>query len=73
MFPVAETNPEVALIFCPNTFALRLPIPPAALIVPELCMLPAVMLPVVDTGLEPRAARLATTLALPYVETISVN
>ena len=33
----------------------------------------AVTLPVVDTGLLPSAAKLATTLALPYVPVIPVS
>ncbi len=34
---------------------------------PVAFKLPPVMLPVVDIGFDPRAAKLATTLALPYV------
>ena len=52
MLPVTETVAPVCVV------ALTLA-PPN--------MLPAVTLPVVDTGLVPSAARLATTLALPYV------
>ena len=36
-------------------------------------MLPAVILPVVDMGFDPNAARLAATLALPYVLVMPVS
>ena len=45
---------------------------PAIVMLPALT-LPLVTLPVVDTGLEPNAAKLATTLALPYVAASPVS
>ena len=74
----------VALIILPTT---RLPTPgplltvklptcaspvPSNLNMPNR-MLPPVMLPLVDIGLVPNAARLAATLALPYVDAIPVS
>ena len=56
--PVTDTNPPVKLA----VFTMVVNIP-----------LLAVILPVVLTGLEPKAAKLATTLALPYELTIPVS
>ena len=50
-----------------------LPVKLAVFIIVVAIRLLAVTLPVVDTGLEPKAAKLATTLALPYELTIPVS
>ena len=53
----------VVLTLLPVTLAMA--ICPPAEINPPVRILPPVTLPVVDTGLLPNAAKLATTLALP--------
>ena len=75
ILPVALTNPPDNTL-PPVTLALTLTVVPVCVVAFTLAppmMLPAVILPVVDTGLVPSAARLATTLALPYVDAIPVN
>ena len=60
MFPVPEIAPPLPLV-------TKLPpvILPVALISPPVKKLPPVMLPLVDIGFVPNAAKLAATLALP--------
>ena len=76
MLPVVLTAPAftVAATLALPLLVSKLPrIVPATLTKPGVKTLPAVTLPVVDMGFDPNAARLAATLALPYVPATPVN